>query len=457
MTKIIVIALLLPSFVFANEPLLPFGLGNSEALLLNGLSDDSKKDIIKYRQSDWRLSLPFELNGFLESIYGNRLQDDQYEKDASVAEIRGHFTSEYSSDIMTYTLSFDLIYDNVAENNEADLENGKGWMDLREANILYRVNDDLDIKIGRQTLTWGTGDLIFINDMFPKDWNSFFIGRDDEYLKAPSNALKFAYFTEFVNLNFVYSPDFDSDRYIDGSRISYYNNNFARIAGRDALIITDENSQLFKEDEIAVRLYKNINAIETALYFYNGYWKSPEGQNQLTGLYYFPKLSVYGASARGSLFKGIANAELGFYKSLDDKSGVNAFVRNSEWRFLIGYEQEIIPEFTGSFQYYFELMDDYKNYKVNLLGPAYQKDKLRQVITLRLTKLMLNQNLKFAFYNFYSPTDNDGYTRLKISYKLNDNWTTAIGGNFFYGDNIATFFNQFNQNTNMFLSLRYSF
>ena len=43
-------------------------------------------------------------------------------------------------------------------------------------------------------LTWGTGDLLFINDLFPKNWKSLAIGRDDEYLKDPSGAVKASFF-----------------------------------------------------------------------------------------------------------------------------------------------------------------------------------------------------------------------------------------------------------------------
>ncbi len=48
----------------------------------------------------------------------------------------------------------------------------------------------VNLKIGRQVFTWGTGDYLFINDLFPKDYESFYIGRDDEYLKRPSEAVK---------------------------------------------------------------------------------------------------------------------------------------------------------------------------------------------------------------------------------------------------------------------------
>ncbi len=75
-----------------------------------------------------------------------------------------------------------------------DLDSGDGAFDLREASLVFSPSADTDVKVGRQILTWGTGDLVFINDLFPKDWVSFFIGRDVEYLKAPSDALKVSAF-----------------------------------------------------------------------------------------------------------------------------------------------------------------------------------------------------------------------------------------------------------------------
>ena len=46
----------------------------------------------------------------------------------------------------------------------------------------------------------------------------------------------------------------------------------------------------------------------------------------------------------------IANAEFGYYDSRDDSNGSNPLIRNSEWRVLVGYEQEIAPELTGGVQ-----------------------------------------------------------------------------------------------------------
>jgi hypothetical protein len=106
----------------------------------------------------------------------------------------------------------------------------------------------MDLKIGRQILTWGTGDLLFINDLFPKDWNSFFIGRDEEYLKAPSDGIRVSLYTKLINLDIVYTPRFDADRFIDGRRISYWNETLGRRAGRDAPVKAIIPDNWFSDD-----------------------------------------------------------------------------------------------------------------------------------------------------------------------------------------------------------------
>ena len=42
-------------------------------------------------------------------------------------------------------------------------------------------------------------------------------------------------------------------------------------------------------------------------------------------------------------------------------------------------------------------------------------------------------------------------------YKLNDNLALEIGGNIFFGDYPNAFFGQFQNNTNVYAGLRYSF
>jgi len=390
--------------------------------------------------------LPIETHGFYEVRGGYRLQNDKYEKDMSIMEGRFQF------DLFSY---FDWGDVKVKGDLLGDLVTEEGDFDLREANVFTRPTDFMDLKVGRQILTWGTGDLIFINDLFPKDWQSFFIGRDTEYLKAPSDAAKISLFGESVNLDIAYTPRFDHDRYIRGQRISYWNSNLGRTAGQDAVVHTDKPDEWFSDSEIAARLYKNIDNYELAFYGYRGYWKSPGGQNvEMKAI--FPDLNVYGASLRGSVGKGIGNAEIGYYESADDTSGRNPLIDNSEMRYLIGYTREIAKDFTMGLQYYIEQMLDYDQYKGNLpSGPA--RDRHRQLTSLRLTKLLMNQNLRCSLFTYYSPSDKDVYMRPNVNYKVSDNMAAEVGSNIFFGDYPHTFFGQFRDNTNIYASLRYSF
>jgi hypothetical protein len=391
--------------------------------------------------------LPIETHGFYEIRGGYRLQNDKYEKDMSIMENRLQLDLSSYLDWGDLKFKGDFIGDLVEE--QADF-------DLREANLFSRPTDYMDLKVGRQILTWGTGDLIFINDLFPKDWESFFIGRDSEYLKSPSDAAKLSLFGDWANLDIAFTPQFDPDRFIDGRRISYWNSNLGRTAGQDAIVHTDKPNDWFGASEIAARIYKNIDNYELALYGYQGYWKSPGGQNAAMTQATFPDLNVYGASLRGAVAKGIGNLEAGYYESSDDQSGEDPLVNNSEMRYLAGYTREIGRDFTMGLQYYVEYMLDFGAYKRTLpSGPARDRD--RHLTSLRLTKLLMNQNLRCSLFTYYSPSDKDVYVRPNVNYKASDNLAVEAGGNIFFGDYPNTFFGQFHDNTNVYLGLRYSF
>ncbi|UCF00143.1 MAG: hypothetical protein JSV82_03490 [Planctomycetota bacterium] len=399
-------------------------------------------------ETDRLFTLPqVEVHGFYELRAGYRTRKDKYQKDISIMENRLQLDLASYLDWADLKCKADIIGDLVTE--QADF-------DLREAYLFTMPVGFMDVKIGRQILTWGTGDLIFINDLFPKDWQSFFIGRDPEYLKAPSDAVKISAFSKAFNLDIVYTPRFDHDRFISGRRISYFNSNLNRLAGRDAIQHTDKPNSWFRDDEIAIRLYKNISGYELAFYGYRGYWKSPAGQTQNATQAIFPDLNVYGASIRGNLAKGIANLEFGYYESDDDHSGKDGNIFNSELRFLAGYTQEIAKDFTASVQYYLERMLDYSQHKDSSpFGLA--RDENRQLLTLRLTKLLMNQNLRCSLFTYFSPSDKDAYFRPNINYKVTDDLAVELGANIFFGDYNNTFFGQFQNNSNIYTAFRYSF
>ena len=387
-----------------------------------------------------------ELFGFAEMRQGWRLQNDLFEKDESVSEVRMQLDLSKEFEGGTGKFKGDLVVDRVLEETRGE---------LRELNFSFSPANYMDIKAGRQIQTWGTGDLLFINDLFPKDWESFFIGRDNEYLKAPSDSIRASLYFDLINIDFSYSPVFNGSAYIDGSRLSYWNG--TRIAGEKSIFNDHERNSFFSDDEISLRLSKTVNGAELALYGYEGFWQTPEGKDQGTGRGIYPRLRTAGGSLRAPVAGGIGNVEAGYYDSYQDRSGTDPLIRNSEVRFLGGYERELIRDLTGGIQYYLEWMMDYSGYKSSLPPGAAQKDEYRHVITFRLTRLMMNQNLKLSLFAYYSPSDEDAYFRPKAHYKVSDRWAVEAGGNIFSGKDDHTFFGQFKDNTNAYAGTHYSF
>ncbi len=434
----------------------PSGHAQDEPALPEGLGEEPEKR--HAGEEEARPSrFPVELSGFWEARVGVRTQEDPHEKDVSIGETRLQVQLEKAWEQATVRLTTDLLYDPVLDRHAIGLEEGTGFLDLREASLLLRPTAFMDVKVGRQILTWGTGDLLFINDLFPKDFNSFFIGRDPEYLKAPSDALRIALFSALVNLDVVYTPRFDADRFIDGRRISFFTAQLGRRTGREAVVQTDKPDAWFEDSEIAWRLYKSVAGYELAAYGYYGFWKSPAGVDPLSGRATFPALSVYGASIRGAMAQGIGNLELGYYDSEKDRGGDDPFVRNSEFRLLAGYEREAAKDFTVGIQYHLERRLNHDDFRRTLPQGSPGAHENRHLVTLRLTKLLLSQNLQLLLFTFYSPSDMDAYLRPNIHYKIDDHWSAEIGGNVFVGRDDHTFFGQFEKSRNVYVGVRYGF
>lgn len=438
----------------AAEPGLPPGLGAKPG------ASESRKPAQAQKKDKWRFSEVFD--GFFELRGAMRIHDDPVQDDVSLAEARLQLSYDrYIPEYLPrgrFQATGDLIFDAVpSDHDDADLEAGTGFFDLRELWVSFTPLGYADVRAGRQILTWGTGSLVFLNDLFPKDYRSFFLGRDLEYLKAPSDAAKASFYTDLVNLDVVYTPRFDPDRFVSGSRLSFYDPALKVFRGEDNPIDVHRPDDWFEDEEIAVRAYRNIGAYELAAYGYHGFWKSPAGTDPARGERIFPELAVLGASIRGTLGPGIGNAEFAWYHSADDRDGDDPFVENSQVRFLAGYEQEIAARLTMGVQYYLEYMMDYDAYEDSLPPGFPAADRARQWLTLDLTRKLLAQDqLVLSLFTFYSLSEQEFYFRPRTAYDFTDNWKIQAGANIFTGERTG-FFGGFEENSNVYASVRYSF
>jgi len=418
-------------------------LGNGQTLLASDdWGDDSWSDDSWNEEAD--SSLPW--HGFVETAIGARLDEDPAlpDDDLSLADLRAQLEiSDYVGE-NRYSLKADLYADGVEHGVHGE---------LREALLDLSPSENTDLRVGQQILTWGTGDLLFINDLFPKDWVSYFAGRDDQYLKAPSASAKLSYYNDRANLDLVWTPRFTHDRFIDGERFSYFN----AMSGlqSSAHLVPVEPEDAPDNGEMALRLYGSIDSTEWALYAYRGFWKQP---NAITagGDAYFSRLDTLGASVRGNLGGGIANAEFGWYEG-EDSRGDDPRVPNDQLRLLLGYEQELVAKLTGSVQYYQEWIQDYSALTRTDGDSPYRPDEHRHVWTLRLTYRLLQDNLILSWFNYWSPSDEDLFMRPSVSYRFDDSTALVVGANVFSGKKAHTFFGQFEDASSVYARLRYSF
>ena len=212
----------------AQEPSLPAGLEapetqiEGEPPLPEGMEEDrgSQTSVVSNQPAWWKSGA---FGGFFELRSGTRLVEDPGEAPTQIGELRLQVRAEEVWDWGAAGVTTDFLYDPVINDHAVNLETGDGAIDLRNAYLLLSPTDFADLKIGRQVLTWGTGDLAFINDLFPKDWNSLLAGRDVEYLKAPSDAAKLVLASSSASLDLVFVPVFDSDRFPDRRRLSSLN------------------------------------------------------------------------------------------------------------------------------------------------------------------------------------------------------------------------------------------
>ena len=134
-------------------------------------------------------------HGFVELDYGVKLNSDTTKRDDfNLLEQRLQLKYAHYFEGENYLSRKGAAFNFKGDFTVDEYYAARTNFDIREVNLSLSPLDKVDVKIGRQVLTWGTGDYLFVNDLFPKDYKSFFIGRSDEYLKKPSDAIKFSFF-----------------------------------------------------------------------------------------------------------------------------------------------------------------------------------------------------------------------------------------------------------------------
>ena len=388
----------------------------------------------------------FTFHGFVQGnlsarITGEETPDSSEGGDYLSGEqrLRGEITG--SAESAAFTLRADLVHDSVSDEDT---------IDIREGYIDYRT-DNYDLRAGRQIITWGAGDLLFINDTYPKNYSALFSGQPLEYLKVGSDALKLSIYSDKISADLVIIPFFEPYQLPDPKRFFLYS----------PMTITGINTprEEIENSEIALRVYRQLGRFDTSIYLYRGFFKIP-GMRPLSmteAELFYPQLAVYGFSMQGAFADGVLSVEGGYYDSLDDRNGDDMTISNSSARYILGYSKQVWTDFTAGVQYYGEYMQDYGQYENSLPAGFPKSDKLHQLVTVRLTQMLKYNTLRLSLFTFYSPDDEDYFLIPEARYNITDSLWISGGINIFGGKDSRTFFGQLDKNDNLFASIRYEF
>jgi len=385
-------------------------------------------------------------NGFVQSHVAARTADVNCpagtECNIPSADLRGELDVEGKNTAgnARFLGRFELLRDFALD--ETHLSPREIYGDLR--------SEKLAARLGRQVITWGVGDLLFINDTFSKDPVALFTGQPLEYIKLGSDALKLNAYPAPANLELVIA-EFRPDNIPTSRRFVLADPLPAGLPRR-----TEEPGNSREDLEISGRVFGYYDNWELAGYASRTHYHTPA--RRVTGgeiVSTFPRLNTVGASLTGPALKGVLSLEAGYYDSPQDPDGRDPSIENSQSRGLIGYSRQVWDDTTLGVQLYGEWMRNYSAYRETLPAGFPIKDRVREVATFRFTQLFAHQTVTFNIFTFIGLSEKDHYIIPSLRYAVSDNLWFEIGANVFGGNRKGTY-GSLQDNSNVYLTVRYA-
>ncbi len=364
--------------------------------------------------------------------------------------LRLEVTGDSDDGSVGFVAKIDALYDFANPNTQAN----PASLDVRELWGEWR-GDVFEVRAGRQMMTWGIADRLFISDIWPKNWAAFYAGLPLEYMKLPVDALKVLHYAGPVELEFVLAPRTEVDIVPGPDRWMLY--------APPGVVGETRPAPTLRNGEAALRAHVPMGSWDLNLYAARTHWHQPDkGFNPATGRIIYPRLNVYALTVQGQILGGVLSLEAGYYDSVQDRSGNDPFIANSQQRWLVGYEHELLPDVTLAIQLYGERMLHYDRYL-----PAAQfafaagrgpkpLPRNRLFATANLRALFLNQTLTFSF--FAMAIQHGGrMLNPELSYAVNDMLTVTAGAHIFTKGPDSWLLGMMKHDDNAYLWARWSY
>ena len=102
---------------------------------------------------------------------------------------------------------------------------------------------------------------------------------------------------------------------------------------------------------------------------------------------------------------------------------------------------------------------DYDAYESTMFMNPYRKKEAHNTYTVRLTYKDQQETLWASVFTYYRPQDNDSFTRIDITKRLDNNFSVTLGAAIFTGKDHYEDreFGMLRHDDNIFVRLKYNF
>lgn len=381
------------------------------------------------------------VKGFIDTYHALRIESPN-DWMASRSRVRGELTVEKGNAGMF--VSANAVYNSL-------LKDQSGFF-LREA-YLYYGKSSVDIRAGRQIITWGVADAIRLTDIIsPMDFTEF-LTQDYDDIRIPVNGIRVRYTRPkwsaeaiMIPVSSFYELSTDSD--------NPWAVNLPGVAVPYSINLDNMPEKQFRNMEYGGRIGAYLSGVDFNLYALRTWNKMPvfrktiaaDGSLSCDGEY--RRMTMLGADLSIPLGKFVVRAEAAEYLGEAQEPVVNADVvtRNST-NALIGVDWYAGNDWQLGLQY------SHKYISGKMSGISSYKNS--GMATVRISKDLLHNTLSISNFGYVDVANGGVYNRLYADYALTDQIHAFLGYDFFHADKGQ--FAMYDCNSEVWIKLKYSF
>lgn len=320
---------------------------------------------------------------------------------------------------------------------------------LHEAYIDYSYKS-FNARIGKQIIIWGSSDGLRVTDNISPVDSSEFITRSFDETRMGLNALNLSYNEINYSLNFLIIPVFKEAKTPDKDSPWYVGDKDSSYITKETIPDKDLGNMEFGSQ---VKFY--LPGIDFSLSYFLGFSDNPvsyfeENNSDEVLIKSYKKEEIFGLNFSKPIKDFVIRGESAYFRNIHINSNDSHEkpLESDLIKWIIGADYYPGNSFNLSLQVYFENLLSNKNKTI--------KDELTNVYTLSISKKLFREKLNISSMIFYNWLDKDSYINFSWDYEVSNHIKISSGLDLFMGKK-STLYGQYNDNSQVFFRLKYSF